>query len=218
MKTILCYGDSNTWGMIPMTSLTSSERHARQDRWPAVMQRALGADYAIIEEGLNGRTTVFDDPIDGEHKNGRSYLLPCLESHAPLDLVIIMLGSNDLKSRFNLSAYDIASGAGRLAEMVSASIRGQRGIKPETLLVCPCCIGPLRLLAEPFAGGVEKSQRLHTHYRAVADSLGCNYLNAGDHAVSSPVDGLHFDAGQQRALGLAIADEVRGIFESKVAG
>lgn len=98
MKTILCYGDSNTWGMVPMVSLTSSARHIQADRWPSSVQARLGASFQIIAEGLNGRTTVFDDPIDGAHENGRSYLLPFLESHAPSDAVIIILGTNDLKS------------------------------------------------------------------------------------------------------------------------
>jgi hypothetical protein len=98
MKTILCFGDSNTWGMAPIASLTASARHAVADRWPNSLQERLGASYQVIAEGLDGRTTVFDDPIDGAHKNRRTYLLPCLESHAPLDALIITLGTNDLRS------------------------------------------------------------------------------------------------------------------------
>jgi lysophospholipase L1-like esterase len=95
MKTILCYGDSNTWGYIPGTG----ERYASHVRWPGVLQNALGNGYVIIEEGLCGRTTVWDDPIE-EYRSGKEYLIPCLKSHAPLDLVVLMLGSNDLKMRF----------------------------------------------------------------------------------------------------------------------
>ncbi|MCW5845462.1 MAG: hypothetical protein KIT77_29690, partial [Caldilinea sp.] len=105
MKRILCFGDSNTWGYDPV----SQDRYARNARWPGVLRQQIGAGYEVIEEGLNGRTTVWNDPIEG-YKNGRDYLIPCLETHRPLDLVIILLGTNDLKKRFSLSAYDIAQG------------------------------------------------------------------------------------------------------------
>ena len=103
MKTILCYGDSNTWGYDP----SSQQRFGPEERWTGVLQKELGMEYRIIEEGLNGRTTVWDDPIEG-FKNGMSYLIPCIESHKPFDLITIMLGTNDLKIRFSVSAYDIA--------------------------------------------------------------------------------------------------------------
>jgi lysophospholipase L1-like esterase len=212
LKTILCYGDSNTWGMVPMTTLTSASRHTPSDRWPRVMQHKLGPAYAVIEEGLNGRTTVFDDPIDGSHKNGLTCFLPCLESHAPLDLVIIMLGSNDLKSRYGLTPYDIAAGAGRLVRVVSGDVRGQNGRKPEVLLVCPCQIGPLDLFSDVFAGGSAKSEQLSSHYRKVAETNGCHYLNAGNHVVSSSIDGLHMDVAGHHALGVAMAGKVRALF------
>jgi len=192
-----------------MTSLTGATRHAWTDRWPSVMQNKLGESVTIIAEGLNGRTTVFDDPIDGAHKNGRTYLLPCLESHAPLHLVIIMLGTNDLKTRFNLSPTDIAAGAAKLVQMVSADIRGQNGIAPEVLLVCPPRIGPLSRFADVFAGAPEKSEQLDKHYRDVAGMLGCHYLNAAKYAAASETDGIHMDARQQHALGNAVADYVQ---------
>jgi lysophospholipase L1-like esterase len=192
-----------------MTSLTSAARHARMDRWPSVVQNRLGASVTVIAEGLNGRTTVFDDPIDGAHKNGRTYLLPCLESHAPLDLVIIMLGTNDLKTRFNLSPKDIAAGAGKLVQTVTADVRGQNGVAPQVLLMCPPRIGSLSLFADVFAGAPQKSEQLDKHYRNVAGMLGCHYLNAAEHAAASDTHGIHLDAGQQRALGIAVADLVK---------
>ena len=137
MTTILCYGDSNTWGMVPMMSLNDANRHDKADRWPSVLEKTLGESVTVIAEGLNGRTTVFDDPIDGQHKNGLTYLLPCLESHAPLDLVVIMLGTNDTQTRFNLSPYEIACGAGLLVQLVTANVWGQNGMAPVVLLVCP---------------------------------------------------------------------------------
>ena len=92
MKNILCYGDSNTWGYIP----GGKGRYEYAVRWTGAAQRLLGDGYRIIEEGLNGRTTVFDSPFDGSVLNGKSHLMCCLMSHAPLDAVVIMLGTNDL--------------------------------------------------------------------------------------------------------------------------
>jgi lysophospholipase L1-like esterase len=100
MKTILCYGDSLTWGFNPKTK----KRMGEKERWTGVLKINLGQDYHIIEEELNGRTTVWDDPFNGGYKNGMEYLIPCLGSHKPLDLVILFLGTNDLKTRFSLSA------------------------------------------------------------------------------------------------------------------
>ena len=91
MKTILCYGDSNTWGFEPVTR----NLYGRTERWTGILRQELGLDYDVIEEGLNGRTTVWDDPIEG-HKNGKEQIIPILKSHQPLDLVTIMLGTNDL--------------------------------------------------------------------------------------------------------------------------
>lgn len=100
MKTIVCYGDSNTWGYDPVTM----DRLPITQRWTGVLAQELGAGYRVIEEGLNGRTTVWDDPIEG-YKNGKEYLIPCLETHRPIDLITILLGTNDLKMRFSVSAY-----------------------------------------------------------------------------------------------------------------
>ncbi len=109
MPVIVAFGDSNTWGYDPATG----GRFPRPQRWPSVLQRELGADFEVIAEGLNGRTTVHDDPIE-PYRCGADALPPCLMSHAPVDLVILALGCNDLKKRFSVSAFDIAEGAGRL--------------------------------------------------------------------------------------------------------
>ena len=132
MKTILCYGDSNTWGYDPV----SADRHPYERRWTTVLQRVLGEDYLVIPEGLNGRTTVWDDPIE-LHKSGSTYLPPCLESHKPVDLVVIMLGTNDLKMRFGLPAVDIAAGAGVLVDLVGRSACGPGGAAPKVLVLVP---------------------------------------------------------------------------------
>ena len=117
MPTIVCYGDSNTWGAVPMPGRMLPERFAPQERWPGVLRETLGAGFTVIEEGLNGRTTCLDDPIEGLHKNGLKHLPVILESHAPIDLLIVMLGTNDLKYRLSMSPDDIADGAGLLVDL-----------------------------------------------------------------------------------------------------
>ncbi len=208
MKTILCYGDSNTWGYNPATA----ERFDRLERWAGVLRQALGEGYLVIEEGLNGRTTVWDDPIEG-YKNGKSYLIPCLETHRPLDLVIIMLGTNDLKMRFSLPAYDIANGAGVLVDVVQKSEAGYDGRAPQVLLLAPPPVTTLTEFSEMFAGSLEKSKRFAQHYRRVAEEYGCHFLDTGQVILSSPLDGIHFELEEHRKLGLAVAEKVKEILE-----
>jgi len=206
MKTIVCFGDSNTWGYHPATK----ERYGRDERWAGMLRNALGAEYLVIEEGLNGRTTVWDDPIEG-YKNGKEYLVPCLESHKPLDLVIIMLGTNDLKKRFSLSAFDIAKGAGVLASMAQGSETGPGGHAPKVLLLAPPPVAKLTEFAEMFEGAEDKSQKLGRYYRQVAQELGCAFLDTSEVIVSSDVDGIHFDPEEHRKLGEKVAEIARTI-------
>lgn len=208
MRTILCYGDSNTWGYAPATA----ERYSQDERWTGVLRQELGASYLIIEEGLNGRTTVWDDPIEG-YKNGKEYLIPCLESHKPLDLVIIMLGTNDLKMRFSLPAYDIANGAGVLVDVVQKSAAGPDEGPPKVLLIAPPPVAKLTEFAEMFEGAGPKSRKFSEHYRRVAEEYGCELLDASEVIVSSDIDGIHFEPGEHRKLGQAVADAVRRILE-----
>jgi lysophospholipase L1-like esterase len=208
MKTILCYGDSNTWGYDAATG----GRFPPETRWPKVLQRELGERYEVIAEGLNGRTTVWPDPVEGEYKSGKSYLIACLESHHPVDLVVIMLGTNDLKHRFGQSAWDIARGAATLAEMVLSSAFGPDGLGPEVLLIAPPPTvvgdGPF---APMFAGADEKSRDLGRCYAVLTAEHGCAFLDAGQIIVSTKLDGIHLDASEQVKLGNAVAGEVRRI-------
>jgi lysophospholipase L1-like esterase len=210
MKTILCYGDSNTWGY----DASTGGRFPPETRWPKVLQRELGDGYKVIAEGLNGRTTVWPDPVEGEYKSGKSYLTACLESHHPLDLVVIMLGTNDLKHRFGQSAWDIARGAATLAEIVMGSVFGPDGLGPKVLLIAPPPTvigdGPF---APMFAGADEKSRDLGKHYGALTTELGCAFLDAGKVIVSTKLDGIHLDASEQVKLGNAVAGEVKHILE-----
>ncbi len=211
MKTILCFGDSNTWGACPLTSLDNIPRYGPDVRWGSVLRTTLEEGYWVIEEGLNGRTTVWADPVEGEYKSGKSYLPACLESHAPLDLVVIMLGTNDLKHRFGLSAWDIATSAGVLVQMVQSSPFGPNGTAPRVLLICPPPVARLTLFADMFAGATEKSQQMARYYCAIAAEYHCDFLDAGQYIVSSDIDGIHLDPDQQQKLGQVVADKVRAI-------
>jgi lysophospholipase L1-like esterase len=212
MKTILCYGDSNTWGYSPSTQ----DRYGRDERWGGVLRNALGEGYLVIEEGLGGRTTVWDDPVEGIHKNGRTYLLPCLESHQPIDLVVILLGTNDLKRRFGVGAFDIAQGAGVLVRIVQKSETGPNGEAPKVLLLAPPPTEELDEtdFVEMFTGAEEKSKNFSREFRRVAQELGCEFLDTAEAIVSSKLDAIHLDAEEHRKLGQAVATRVREIFEA----
>lgn len=206
MKTILCYGDSNTWGWNPAIQ----DRFARDERWPGVLRQTLGEGYLVIEEGLNGRTTVWDDPIEG-YKNGHTYLIPCLETHRPLDLVIIMLGTNDLKVRFSVSACDVANGAGVLVDVVQKSAAGPAGRAPQVLLMAPPPVGKFSEFGEMFEGAASKSKRFAEHYQRVAREYGCEFLDTSQFIVSSDIDGIHFELSEHQKLGQAVAARVKDI-------
>lgn len=212
MKTLLCYGDSNTWGFTP----GSGVRYAPEVRWPGVLQAALGAEFRVIEEGLNARTTVMEDPTR-VGRNGLPYLRPCLDSHAPLDLVILMLGSNDLKHRFGLSPFDIAQNVGMLLEVIQSSRAGVKNLAPPVLVVSPPHVGPLPAgyFVEMFAGAEEKSQGFVRHYRLIAAQYGCSFLDAAEVVHASPLDGIHLDADNHRLLGERIAGAVKEVFATR---
>lgn len=203
MRRILCFGDSNTWGYDPATE----DRFDDQTRWTGVLGAALGGDFTVIEEGLNGRTTVWNDPIEG-YKNGHDYLVPCLETHRPLDLVVLMLGTNDLKRRFSLSAYDIAQGVAVLLRAISYSKAGRDGHAPRVLLLAPPPVARLTGFAEMFEGSEAKSLLLGQHYRAVAVEYNVAFLDTSTVIRSSDLDGIHFEAEEHTKLGRAVAHEV----------
>ena len=205
MKTIVCFGDSNTYGRDPVTK----GRLDKNTRWPGVLQDTLGDEYDVIEEGLNGRTTVWDDPVRGGPKrNGSFYLLPCLESHAPINLLIMMLGTNDLKARFAVTPYDIGESMGFLIEIAQQSKCGLNGNCPDILIMAPPPLGKLTEWAETFQGGVEKSKKLAAYYKSVASAYGCLFIDTSTLIQSSKLDGLHYDPEEHQKLGLAVADMV----------
>jgi lysophospholipase L1-like esterase len=209
-RTIVCFGDSNTHGADP----SGSGRMARDVRWPRVMARLLGDGYEVIEEGLNGRCTVWDTPIE-PGRNGLTYLVPCLLSHAPVDLLIVMLGTNDLKSVYGHTAADIACGAARLVDEAKRTLTGPDGTPPKVLLVSPVPLGPITSQSEMWGLGaaVETSRKLAGMYAIVAADHDVGFFDAGSVAQVSPLDGVHLDAEACASLGTALADEVRALLE-----
>ena len=210
MTTVLCYGDSNTYGYVPETGM----RYPRGIRYPGRLQMLLGDDYAVIEEGCNGRTTIYDDPIDG-WKNGLDYLKPCLNSHKPVDIVILMLGSNDLKAAFNLSAIEIADGAAALVEVIRSFTEEKQGFIPKIILVSPPEIGT-GIKTSPFYGAfyedaVTRSKEFPRYYKAVADKYGCIFFNAAEHIYPSETDSLHLTTEGHGILAERLCDIVKNI-------
>jgi lysophospholipase L1-like esterase len=207
-KTIMCFGDSNTWGASP----SGGVRYDRQTRWPGALQQELGDDWYVIEEGLPGRNTVWDDPVEGG-KNGLKQLVPLIHSHMPLDLLIIMLGTNDLKNRFSVSAMDISWSIGRLVKAARDSGNPSFGKAPDVLVICPPPLADLSnsSLGGIFIGAEEKSRRLASVLGAFCEENKIRMLNAGDVVQTSPVDGIHWEPDEHRKLAAAIAAEVRNL-------
>lgn len=210
MKNVLCFGDSNTFGTPPLIDLDDARRYDGKTRWPGVMRKILGHAWHVIEEGLPGRTTIRDDLIEGTQKNGRRYLAACLESHRPLDVIVLMLGTNDLKARFGAPPEDIAAGIDILAGIIEATHNLDQP-PAKLLIVCPPPIRLVGPLGSLFAGGVEKSQALPPLYQAVARRHGADFLDAGTLVEVSPADGIHYETDAHRILGEAIAARVQAL-------
>lgn len=203
MKTILAYGDSLTYGADPVVQ---GGRHAYEDRWPTRLAAGLAGKARVIAEGLGGRTTVFDDYATSADRNGARVLPTLIHSHAPLDAVVIMLGTNDMKSFICGNAFGAARGVKRLAEIVRVEI----GAVPVLLVSPPHCIEPDGPALDPrFSQTIAESRELAGHYRRVAEELGCAFFDAATVAKASPADGVHLDAANTRAIGDALAPIVR---------
>ena len=210
MKTILCYGDSNTYGYNP----ANGRRFSEIIRWTARLQALLGEGYKVIEEGCNGRTTIFPQP-DEPWKNGLPYLRPCLNSHKPVDVVVLMLGTNDLKDVYNKSAASIAGGAEVLVDTIQEFTLLKQGYEAAVILVSPPELGE-KMRISPFSDqfgdeAIKKSKELARLYQAVAEEKGCVFLNAARYVKASDADSLHLDASGHRILAEQIYDLVSGL-------
>lgn len=215
MKTVLCYGDSNTWGYDPDTQ----RRHAPSVRWPGVMAQMLGETYHVVENGVGGRSALWDSPY-ADGLNGKSALIYALLSARPIDLMIIMLGTNDLN-------YTDAKNVARAQQSLIAAARGISAAvgdalpvfteqKPKFLLVSPPhlsdCLFRTRHTIEPYFTQAE-SEKLSLYYQQIADIEQVFFLDAAQYAAPSETDGIHLPADAHSRLGGAMAAMVRSIFE-----
>lgn len=215
MKTVLCYGDSNTWGANPRTA----GRYDHKTRWPMVLKSILNRDappddpeWWVVEEGMNGRTSCREDPVEGD-RNGLRQLIPILESHKPIDLVVIMLGTNDLKPRFCPLPFDIALGVQRVAAAARKSETGPNDTAPKVLIICPPATVESPVFKHIFGNDAAAlSQKLPPLYRSVAGECGAAFLEAGKYIQSSAADGIHLDPEAHRKLAEAVAATVTKLF------
>lgn len=207
MPTLLCYGDSNTWGAPPALPEQMVDRYPPHVRWPGVMAQQLGEDYTVIENGLCGRTTVYPDPIQGAHLDGLAHLPVALETSSPLDMVLIMLGTNDLKTRFNADAQIIANNVGTLVEQVWAFTDDALPV----LVICPPQAKEVGIARSPFAGAEARSRAFPHAFSRMVVEKNIPWLDAGEFIVSSDVDGVHLEANAHRLLGEVIADKVNSL-------
>lgn len=211
MRTLLLFGDSNTHGTLPLPELGQLGRYGRDERWSGQLARLL-PDWEVIAEGQPGRTTLHDDPVEGAHRNGLTVLPALLESHRPVDVVLVMLGTNDLKERFSVNSGDIALSLERLVREILASGAGPDEGAPGVLLVCPPPIEEVGCLAGMFAGGAAKSRALAVEVQAAAARQGVPFLDAGEVVRVSPIDGIHYGPEANPALAEAFAKAIKGHF------
>jgi lysophospholipase L1-like esterase len=210
LKTIVCFGDSNTWGYSP----SSLERYSFEERWTSVLQKELGPDFFVIPEGLNGRTTCFEDPVEKD-KNGYRHLKTVLEVHKPLDLIIIILGTNDLKTRFGLCAQEIALSAGNLVDYTLRSCAGVNEGPPEILFIAPPEVQESPPFGYIFRDAVEKSKDMGMYYKEKAEEFKVPFLDASDIVVSSPIDGIHWEEEEHKKFAKIVAKKVKEIIENQ---
>lgn len=212
VKTVLCYGDSNTWGFNPH----NGGRYDHKTRWPMVLKHLLNQGcpeddpaFWVVEEGQNGRTSCREDPIEGD-RNGLRQLIPILESHKPLDMVVVMLGTNDLKPRFNPIPYDIACGVQRVVAAIQDSRTGPHEQSPQVLMICPPPTVDAPGFKHIFGDTQGLSKKLAPLYQELALERGAAFLDAGKVIQSSKADGIHLDPEAHRKLAEAVAELVKG--------
>ncbi len=207
-KRILCYGDSNTWGWVPREM--GKKRFNLEERWPGILQRKLGQDYEIIEEGLAARTTAFDDPRpDFPERNGLKSLYGLLESHLPIDLFVVMLGTTDTKEMLNKKATEIAEGM----EMIVQFVRNFKDLEamnpPKILIVVPPIIeDQTEFASKLFKGGTDKARDLIHLYKKIAEKEKCLYLDPTSIVLVDSVEGVHMNKDGHSKLADLIYDKV----------
>ncbi len=213
-KTVLCFGDSITWGFDPRGG-EAMVRYGFAERWTRRLQAELGPSYHVIEDGLSGRTTVFDDPVVGA-VNGLAQLPVVLNTHMPLDLVVIQLGTNDAKTFFSVNGDVIARCLGRLLDVVAKSNCGPEGKAPQTLVLVPPEMGdPRGTILEPlFDQNHSRTalQRLRETYPPIAAAFGAHCFDLNEVVGPGTVDGIHFDPDSLQPVATALAGAIRDAF------
>lgn len=210
--TILCFGDSNTWGQKP----DRSGRYAANERWTGRLQELLGDDYAVVEEGLSGRTVNLDY-VDKPGRNGKTYFAPCLQSHNPLDVVVIMLGTNDVKIEFDESAESIANALGALVDDVTLFGKNKDGITPKIVLISPAFVDDTaprfyEFYTEHFdTQSAKKSQQLAPAIHEISKQKNCIFIDAASVAKTGK-DGVHLSEDSQEKLAELVSLTVKELF------
>lgn len=205
-KRALIYGDSNTFGTKPMAELGAGGIYPKGERWGDVLAKGLGPDWDVVIEGLGGRTSAFDDPIEGDFRNGLRILPAIIFSHRPIDLLIVALGTNDQKHRFGLRAEDVALGITRLVREAFAT-----GEVADVLVIAPpplICVGAF---TEMFAGIETRSVGLADAIEAKVPEVGAAFFDAGAVIGVDPTDGIHWSGEAHQVLGQALIDVVLGL-------
>jgi lysophospholipase L1-like esterase len=214
-KSVLCFGDSLTWGLDPRGG-ENIVRYAFNERWTRRLQVELGSSYHVIEDGLSGRTTVFADPVMGD-MSGLEHLPTALKAHMPLDLVVILLGSNDAKTHFGVNGDVIARCLGRLMDVVTKSDCGPGGMAPRTLVVVPPTMGDVSgpLLEPLFDPSHSRAalERLRETYPPIAAAFGARCFDINRVVGPGTIDGLHFDPDSLQPVASALAEAIRTLFD-----
>lgn len=212
MPTLLTFGDSNTHGTPPIEKRGLYARYPVGVRWPTVCHAALGPDWTLIEEGLPGRTTCFADPVMGDHMNGEIGLKIALESHGPLDVLTLMLGTNDVKAQFGATPEAIMGGMARLLSIANSEVIQTRHGGFKTLVICPPPVLVQGPIADTFYTGDTKSRALPALYHDLAAHWGAGFLDAGQVISVSADDGVHYSAQSHQTLGASVAAAVTELF------
>ena len=202
---LLCYGDSNTHGTPPMSHINEQERFGPKIRWTGHLKRLIFPKWEVIEEGLPGRTTLHNDPVEGDHMNGLAHLPVSMHSHRPLDLVCILLGTNDLKARFSVSSLEILLSLRRLAYYVGSSNTGPNQTSPKVLIIIPPPIQEVGIFADIYRGGNYTAMKMKKLAPDFFRENNLAWMDAGEHMAVSPVDGIHFEREGHQKLGEVMA-------------
>lgn len=210
---ILCYGDSNTWGYI---SGSNHQRYGNEERWTRILEKLLGDGFEIIEEGLNSRTLISNDPRPGkEGKSGYEYLIPCLDTHDPIDLVVLMLGTNELKNVYDKKAEEIGDILEKYFVKTILNRKSQfKDSYPKLLLVTPPVINEdteYCITNNKYLGANQKSKDLNLIYENIAKKYNCYFLS--NDGLITGIDGVHLTKESHKKLAELLEFQIRKIYK-----